>query len=86
MGRTACTEPQCLYKGDLYLNFLYSEDILIAYRTYVKPTTLNEVTHIHIGFIPNYCTVYTRYMLLQHVSTNICDHMSRNMLSSTYML
>jgi len=19
MGRTACTEPQCLYKGDLYL-------------------------------------------------------------------
>ena len=21
MGRTACTEPQCLYKGDLYLNF-----------------------------------------------------------------
>jgi hypothetical protein len=22
MGRTACTEPQCLYKGDLYLFFL----------------------------------------------------------------
>jgi len=22
MGRTACTEPQCLYKGALYLNFL----------------------------------------------------------------
>jgi len=21
MGRTACTEPQCLYKGDLYLFF-----------------------------------------------------------------
>jgi hypothetical protein len=20
MGRTACTEPQCLYKGDLYLS------------------------------------------------------------------
>jgi len=19
MGRTACTEPQCLYKGDIYL-------------------------------------------------------------------
>jgi hypothetical protein len=19
MGRTACTEPQCLYKGDLYI-------------------------------------------------------------------
>ena len=22
MGRTACTEPQCLYKGDLYLFIL----------------------------------------------------------------
>jgi hypothetical protein len=22
MGRTACTEPQCLYKGDLYLDLL----------------------------------------------------------------
>ena len=22
MGRTACTEPQCLYKGDLYI-YLY---------------------------------------------------------------
>jgi hypothetical protein len=21
MGRTACTEPQCLYKGELYLTF-----------------------------------------------------------------
>ena len=23
MGRTACTEPQCLYKGDLYLFFIF---------------------------------------------------------------
>jgi len=22
MGRTACTEPQCLYKGDLYPFFI----------------------------------------------------------------
>jgi len=22
MGRTACTEPRCLYKGDLYLYFI----------------------------------------------------------------
>jgi len=22
MGRTACTEPQCLYKGALYLTFI----------------------------------------------------------------
>jgi len=24
MGRTACTEPQCLYKGALYLYLYYS--------------------------------------------------------------
>jgi hypothetical protein len=23
MGRTACTEPQCLYNGDLYLYLLF---------------------------------------------------------------
>jgi len=23
MGHTACTEPQCLYKGDLYLYHIY---------------------------------------------------------------
>jgi len=23
MGRTACTEPQCLYKGDLYLFYRF---------------------------------------------------------------
>jgi hypothetical protein len=24
MGRTACTEPQCLYKGALYIYFYYA--------------------------------------------------------------
>ena len=24
MGHTACTEPQCLYKGDLYLYLLWN--------------------------------------------------------------
>jgi len=26
MGRTACTEPQCLYKGDLYLYLIHQVD------------------------------------------------------------
>ena len=26
MGRTACTEPQCLYKGALYLTFIFSKN------------------------------------------------------------
>jgi hypothetical protein len=30
MGPTACTEPQCLYKGDLYLFFYYNKWIRCA--------------------------------------------------------
>jgi len=33
MGRTACTEPQCLYKGDLYL-FLKSEEVFFSPNIY----------------------------------------------------
>ena len=45
MGRTACTEPQCLYKGALYL------------LTYMKPTyifwsmPINIIKNIHIFII-----------------------------------
>jgi hypothetical protein len=27
MGRTACTEPQCLYKGAVYLTFLFNVEL-----------------------------------------------------------
>jgi len=33
MSRTACKEPQCLYKGDLYLT-LYYVSIFIYVRKY----------------------------------------------------
>jgi len=28
MSRTACTEPQCLYNGALYLNFTFGQSVL----------------------------------------------------------
>jgi len=31
MGCTACTEPQCLYKGELYLYFTYKPCRLISF-------------------------------------------------------
>jgi len=31
MGRTACTEPQCLYKGDLYLFFVPQYPVYVYY-------------------------------------------------------
>jgi hypothetical protein len=42
MGRTACTEPQCLYKGALYLYPMGSIHVMLGYRqvrAYVKRRT-----------------------------------------------
>jgi len=38
MGRTACTEPQCLYKGALYLYFYFATflDTLNFYYIFFK--------------------------------------------------
>ena len=36
MGRTACTEPQCLYKGALYLTFTFYTIALNMYAMLLK--------------------------------------------------
>jgi len=40
MGHTACTEPQCLYKGALYLFFYIFCDIILGRKEYFKLETL----------------------------------------------
>jgi len=47
MGRTACTEPQCLYKGDLYLTF-YCE-----FYTYISCKFARRIT-----FLTRYLSAY----------------------------
>ena len=47
MGRTACTEPQCLYKGALYLFYLYQTD-----RKW--HSSIPETFH---RICPSYCTL-----------------------------
>jgi hypothetical protein len=50
MGRTACTEPQCLYKGALYLTFLpifkngLTKDIINSkhYADYATDVSMRE--------------------------------------------
>ena len=54
MGRTACTEPQCLYKGYLYLYFYLRIDGL------VKRAVLDLS-------LPIYCTLH-KNCLLKHVT------------------
>ena len=47
MGRTACKEPQCLYKGDFYL--LLPAAIATLYSIYDRATyELEEMEHILI--------------------------------------
>ena len=41
MGRTACTEPQCLYKGDLYLYYLYPWWGKVSFHFSSNSTLLN---------------------------------------------
>jgi len=54
MGRTACTEPQCLYKGTLYLYFyLFSYIVTSAARN-----TRRQQMDTHFNY-----TIVTDYML-----------------------
>jgi hypothetical protein len=47
MGRTACTEPQCLYKGALYLTYDYfSFNNSRPFRIVVKTPYLHLLDHV----------------------------------------
>ena len=77
VGRTACTEPQCLYKGALYLTFIFH-----TIRFGFGLITLNQACCIN-GRVPDlYLTqtrISTRYPLsivvnfLQNFSGKCCD-------------
>jgi len=56
MGRTACTEPQCLYKGDLYLYTLFKGEggkwsfTQFFYNFFFAKLGENSVDEIHAKF------------------------------------
>ena len=69
MGRTACTEPQCLYKGALYL-YLTVELYLYSPLWAVRPVlSLSACTRVHFTF-----TLPTSFSLLVYslLSSVIC--------------
>ena len=56
MGRTACTEPQCLYKGDLYLYFTFSLKRPLLVETcrsavYLHPIDFNSCVVVGINVV-----------------------------------
>jgi hypothetical protein len=42
MGRTACTDPQCLYKGALYL-YHYEVKRKAVYGEHIRPTVCDPI-------------------------------------------
>ena len=76
MGRTACTEPQCLYKGALYLTFtlpaasiLEAERQLLRYLWHVDIKYWFELTWFHI---PKSCNI--TISTLQFIFRNFPQH------------
>ena len=46
MGRTACTEPQCLYKGDLYIYLLV---LVYVYLLHIRSGIAQSVQRLATG-------------------------------------
>jgi hypothetical protein len=44
MGRTACTEPQCMYKGALYLFYVRGAQISQKSRSHLKILGVGNIT------------------------------------------
>ena len=50
MGHMACTEPQCLYKGALYLH-LYKQKLSLLLGAYNMMNTVNFPTRLQNGHL-----------------------------------
>jgi hypothetical protein len=62
MDRTACTEPQCLYKGDIYLYLsCYNSHLFLPYyfnSTIAKPRSYTETSEGYFEIFDLYKNEY----------------------------
>jgi len=63
MGRTACTEPQCLYKGDLYLFFFTMLEPNAAAQHYEDPVENGFLSNMVQIFGPQVSSTWTNQPL-----------------------
>jgi len=70
MGRTACTEPQCLYKGDLYLYiFTFHKVYILLKRACTMEAGFNIIVNYNPGCVHNYmCDIF---LLVITIGTHI---------------
>jgi len=72
MGPAACTEPQCLYKGDLYHftftftftftvleNLKYREDVKKTWESIKEDVSFSAKYSLCLVIQSNSCTIYT---------------------------
>ena len=69
MGRTACTEPPCLYKGALYF-FTYFEFVLCVLPSNVLVHISVKVFSVNFGILTTLCPplYYFTCVLLSYIS------------------
>jgi len=66
MGRTACTEPQCLYKGALYLTFSFFTECESASGN--RPDSAESILRPQMPFLSDYPPIYNHIFLILFLS------------------
>jgi len=81
MGRTACTEPQCLYKGDLYLYLTgqkkrtASEEMMLSRKNFSRLIRGNKSDYVlpktEVLNLSLYKEVF--YLLVPKIKVTMCS-------------
>ena len=82
MGRTACTEPQCLYKGALYLTLPFTYGLTDKQDNKARRTQTNEILCARPPFF--LWTVLKVNPFSQHPYVFICPNTSQKIAFQTF--
>jgi len=69
MGRTACREPQCLYKGALYL---------YLYHQFITANLIKRMDNFHITTNVTFVWNYVTFVGIQQSNTAVLDRITTN--------
>jgi hypothetical protein len=58
MGRTACTEPQCVYKGALYLYLYLVSSVSVSYVLQTSEVSDADIQNLSLLYAENKDTMH----------------------------